>query len=286
MLRRAWKPAFLAIRERDLPFYAARGFHSCYLGDEAVLRCDTFHTTGRSRKSLRAAVRRVSKEYTFQLMPESAASHELTEGLNALSAKWRGKAPERGFTMSLSQAVRGAGADPEVLLCVGLDREGRPGGFLRIVPAHGSEPGYTLDLMRHDPAGPNGMTEFLLASTATALTERGVVRLSMNFAVWGRVFSQHPLTLGQRLARYAIGALNPFFQIKSLRDFNGKFGPDWVPRRLVYQRPTDLPRIGLLYAGAERLLTIPGLGELFVPKAADVAAPPSAVPHPQRLTRP
>ncbi|HYZ02571.1 MAG TPA: phosphatidylglycerol lysyltransferase domain-containing protein, partial [Candidatus Binatia bacterium] len=271
--RRAWKPAFLAVRERDLSFYAARGFRSFYLGDEAVLRCDTFHTTGRGRKSLRAALRRVGKRYTFRLIPETSAPAELFAGLNALSAKWRGRAPERGFTMCLGQAFRGPGADPEVLLCVALDGDGRPGGFLRVVPAHGTEPGYTLDLMRHDPEGPNGMTEFLLASTATALAERGVTRLSMNFALWGRLFSRGPLTLRQRLARYAVGALNPFFQIKSLRDFNARFGPEWVPRRLVYRRQTDLPRIGFLYAGAERLLTVPGLGELFVPKAGGSATP-------------
>lgn len=276
--RRAWKPAFLAIRERDLPFYAARGFHSFYLGDEAVLRCDTFHTTGRARKSLRAAVRRVGRRYTFRMIPETSASPELVAGLNTLSAKWRGKAPERGFTMSLGQAFRGISADPEVLLCVALDADGRPGGFLRIVPAHGPGPGYTLDLMRHDPDAPNGMTEYLLASTATALAGRGVVRLSMNFALWGRLFSHGPLTVRQRLARYAVGVLNPFFQIKSLRDFNAKFGPEWVPRRLVYRRPTDLPRIGLLYAGAERLLTIPGLGELFVPEAGRSVTPPAGEP--------
>jgi lysylphosphatidylglycerol synthetase-like protein (DUF2156 family) len=272
--RHAWQPAFLAVRERDLSFYAARGFSSFYLGDEAVLRCDSFHTRGPGRKSLRAAVNRVGRRYRFQLLPECQAAPELIEKLNALSTRWRGRAPERGFTMSLSQAV--AGADPEFLLCVALDADGEPGGFLRVVPASGSEPGYTLDLMRHDPSAPNGMTEFLLASTATALAERGVVRLSMNFAVWGRLFAGASATLGGRLARRAVGVLNPFFQIKSLRDFNAKFEPDWVPRVLVFRRAADLPRIGLLYAGAERLLTIPGVGELFVPRAAPASAPAPA----------
>ena len=42
--------------------------------------------------------------------------------------------------------------------------------------------------MRHDPGAPNGMTEFLIAGTAAALKQEGVRRLSMNFAVWGRLF--------------------------------------------------------------------------------------------------
>ena len=69
--------------------------------------------------------------------------------------------------MSLSQDVDGAGANPEFLLCVALRRgRRRRGGFLRLVPAYGPSFGYTLDLMRHDPDAPNGMTEFLIASTA------------------------------------------------------------------------------------------------------------------------
>ncbi|MGE3659836.1 MAG: lysine--tRNA ligase [Pseudonocardia sp.] len=279
---RAWNPAFLAIREADMPLYAARGFRELYLGDEAIIRCDRFTLEGSAHKQLRAAVRRVGRRYSFQLVTESNASATLVDQLNAISARWRGKAPERGFTMSLSQDVRGEGANPEFLLCVALDPEGRPGGFLRLVPAYGADGvgfGYTLDLMRHDPDAPNGMTEFLIASTAEALRERGVARLSMNFAVWGRLFADDiPFTWSQRLARRAVSALNPFFQIKSLRDFNAKFDPEWLPRVLAFRKRSDLARVGLLYAGAEGFLAIPGIGELLVPKAVGGVASPSAPP--------
>ncbi len=38
----------------------------------------------------------------------------------------------------------------------------------------------------------------------------------------------------------------------------------------------DLPRVGLLYAGAEGFLAIPGIGGLLVPKAVGGVASPSA----------
>jgi lysyl-tRNA synthetase class 2 len=273
---RAWNPAFLAVREASMPLYASRGFSSLYLGDEAVLDCARFTLEGSGRKSLRAAVRRVGRSHRFQLIAESNASPRLVEQLNAISAKWRGKAPERGFTMSLSQDVTGAGANPDFLLCVALDEHGVPGGFLRVVPAYGPSFGYTLDLMRHDPAAPNGMTEFLIASTATALGQRGVRRLSMNFAMWGRLFAEGvPFTPAQRAARWAVGMLNPFFQIRSLHDFNAKFDPEWLPRVLAYRGAVDLPRVALLYAGAEGFLALPGIGELLVPKAVGGVAAPS-----------
>ena len=200
-------------------------------------------------------MRRVGRTYRFQMIPESQAAPRLVEQLNAISARWRGKNPERGFTMSLSQDVVGAGANPEFLLCVALDEDGTPGGFLRVVPAYGPSFGYTLDLMRHDPGAPNGMTEFLISSTALGLGGRGVARLSMNFAMWGRLFADDvPFTPAQRLARRAVGLLNPFFQIESLHAFNEKFGPQWLPRVLAYRHAVDLPRVGLRYAGAEGFL--------------------------------
>lgn len=276
---RAWEPAFLAVREASMPLYASRGFRSFYLGDEAILDCARFTLAGSARKSLRAAVRRVGRSYTFQLITEANASPRLVEQLNAISAKWRGKAPERGFTMSLSQDVTGDGANPEFLLCVAVDEDGVPGGFLRVVPAYGPSFGYTLDLMRHDPGTPNGMTEFLIAGAAQALGGRGVRRLSMNFAMWGRLFDETiPTTAAQRAARWAVGVLNPFFQIRSLHDFNAKFDPEWIPRVLAYRHAVDLPRVGLLYAGAEGFLALPGVGELLVPRAVGRVAAPSLPP--------
>ena len=102
------------------------------------------------------------------------------------------------------------------------------------MPAFGDDPGYSLDVMRHDPDAQNGVTEFLIAKTAEGSKERGVSRLSMNFAAWGRLFhAEGERTLRQRVARWVVGRLNPFFQIQSLYDFNAKFDPDWLPRVIL-----------------------------------------------------
>jgi lysyl-tRNA synthetase class 2 len=95
---RAWTPAFLAAREDD-ELLATRGFRSFYLGDEAIIDCPSFTLEGRERKSLRSAVRRVERNHRFQMIAESAASPKLIAQLNAISEMWRGKSPERGFTM-------------------------------------------------------------------------------------------------------------------------------------------------------------------------------------------
>jgi lysylphosphatidylglycerol synthetase-like protein (DUF2156 family) len=220
-------------------------------------------------KGVRHAATSIGKAYRFEMIRESTAPAQLVHELNEISRRWRGKKPERGFTMTLSQAVTGEGKNPEFLLCIAFDESNSPGGFLRLVPVYGPKPGYTLDLMRHDPGAPNGMTEFLVARTVLALKEKGVARLSLNFAVFGRLMARDiQRNAWQRMARSLVGLVNPFFQIESLHRFNDKFVPEWYGRALIFRNPIDLPRVGILYAGAEGLLSIPGIGPLLVPRAA------------------
>jgi lysyl-tRNA synthetase class 2 len=283
---RAWHVAFLGVREQDLPLYRREGFTGVYLGDEAIIRCDTFGLDAPGMKPVRSAVKRVARAHRFELLRESDASPRLCEDLNAIRERWRGKAPERGFTMELGQTVRGE--QPDFLLAVAFDADERPVGFLRLVPCYGPDPGYSLDLMQRDPDAANGMTEFLIANAALALGERGFRRLSMNFAAWGRLFDAGAeLTPGQRLQKRVAEVLNPFFQVKSLRDFNEKFHPEWLPRSIVIEDPAAMAKVGLLYASVEGFLDLPVLGRYLVPPpvpAAGRAAPAGGTPIPRPAT--
>ncbi len=269
-----WGVAFLAVREADAPIYRERGMSAIYLGDEAILRCDRFTLDGAAMKPVREAVNRVARDHAFELLRESEATPALVAQLNAISDEWRRGAQERGFTMELGEDV--AGEDPDFLLAVARDANGEPAGFLRFVPAYGEDPGYSLDLMRRKLDSTNGMTEYLIANAALALGRRGVRRLSLNFAAWGRLLdsAEDAGWLGrfeQKLAR----GLNPYFQIQSLRDFNAKFGPEWLPRSIVIDDLGELPKVALLYASVEGFLDLPLIGRLFVPpvrRAATAAA--------------
>src|SRR5256885_11295876 len=120
--------------------------------------------------------------------------------------------------------------------------------------------------MQRAPDAANGLTEFLIANTALALGERGFRRLSMNFAAWGRLFDATArLSPAQRLLAVFARVLNPFFQIKSLRDFNEKFDPEWLSRSIVVEDPAAVPTVGLLYASVEGFLNLPLVGRYLVP---------------------
>jgi lysyl-tRNA synthetase class 2 len=168
--------------------------------------------------------------------------------------------------MELGGGVRGE--NPDFLLAVAFETESeRPVGFLRLVPCYGADPGWSLDLMQRDPDAPNGMTEFLIANAALALGERGFRKLSMNFAAWGRLFDAGArLTPRQRALKKAAELLNPYFQIKSLRDFNAKFDPRWVPRAIVVEDVAQMPKVGLLYASVEGFVNLPLVGRRLEPR--------------------
>ena len=79
---------------------------SVYLGDEAVLHCDTFSLAA-AHKSVRSAVTRVGRECSFRMLRETEASGILRDALNELRERWRDGSDERGFTMELGGGVRG-----------------------------------------------------------------------------------------------------------------------------------------------------------------------------------
>ncbi len=268
--QRGWRVAFLAVRESDAPLYRERGMHSLYLGDEAILRCDRFTLEGPEMKAVRAAVNRVGRDHRFELVRESEAPADLVAELNEISAEWRAGEAERGFTMELGEDVEGR--EPDFVIALARDASGGVAGFLRFVPCYGDEPGYSLDLMRRRPDSANGLTEFLIANAALGLAPAGVRRLSLNFAAWGRLLdSAEDAGLWGRLERRLARGLNPFFQIQSLRDFNQKFGPEWLPRSLVIDEVADLPKVALLYASIEGFIELPVVGRLLVPPVRQAA---------------
>lgn len=261
---RNWKVAFLAVREADLDFYEKRGLKGVYMGDEAIIPCDRFSLQGSGMKGLRSTVKRASRDLTFRMIRESEATPILCEQLNEIRERWRGDSDERGFTMDLGTDVEGE--NPDFLLAIALDEDEIPQGFLRLVPVFGDDPGWSLDLMQRNPDATNGITEFLIASSATTLGRQGFRRLSMNFAAWGRLFDDETsLNLGQKMMKRCAEIMNPFFQIKSLRDFNAKFDPDWWPRSIVVEDVESAPKVGLLYATTEGFLKIPVIGKRLVP---------------------
>jgi lysyl-tRNA synthetase class 2 len=250
---RAWRLAFLGVGGGLLPLYKGRGFRTLYLGDEAIVHPDQFSLEGRQIRKVRQSVARLEREgYTARFL----AAHELDDALRAqlaqVSDEWRGRWPERGFTMAMDSLF---GYD-EGIFAIAEDAEGRVGGFIQLVPSPASG-GYSLATMRRRRDTPNGLMEFLVVSTIEWGKMLGVPELSLNFSVMGGIL-RSATSRPKRMLRFALLRADRLFQIERLHSFNRKFMPEWRPRYICAERWSDMPAIGVAYLQAESLLTPPG----------------------------
>src|SRR4051794_1085992 len=250
-----WRLAVLNVRDESLPLLHGLGLRSVKLGDEAVIRPDTFSLEGRPIRKVRQSVTRLCKAgYRVDVLRADEAGDGLRAELERVSDEWRGNAPERGFTMAMDSLF----AEPDTLLAVATAADGRIGGFLHLVrsPADGS---LSLSAMRRCSETPNGLMEFLVAETVAWAREAGVPEISLNFCIFTDLLHGEPgRSWAGRTAGFALLRLDGLFQIERLHAFNRKFFPEWRSRHVCFERLADAPVVGLAYLRAESLLTPPG----------------------------
>ncbi|HEX5120264.1 MAG TPA: phosphatidylglycerol lysyltransferase domain-containing protein [Pseudonocardiaceae bacterium] len=247
----AWVPAVLGCSERAATVWSRHGLDVLELGDEAVVDVSGFTLHGRRMRGVRQAVGRMRRlGYSVRVSPAADLSPTELAELAVLADRWRGTATERGFSMALSRL---AGADDPRCVVVTAERDGVVRGMLQFVP-WGAD-GLSLDLMRRDRDVPdNGLNEFMITSLLAAGDALGVRRVSLNFAIFRSALERGERIGAGPVARLWAKALrvgSRWWQIESLYRFNAKFGPEWVPRYLVFPAVCDLPRIALAAMEAE-----------------------------------
>ncbi len=246
---KAWRVAIAGASAETLRDYAELGFKSIYLGDEAYVDPAKFSLDGRNIRKVRQSVSRLEKAgYRVEVRSPAEICDELRDQLRCVSEEWRGRWPERGFTMAMDALF----AYPDTAIAYAVDAEGRVGGFLQLVPAPASA-AYSLASMRRRRDSPNGLMEFLIVETIDWARRSDVHEVSLNFSV----FAEY-LRADSGLLRMLLLRLDRLFQLERLHSFNRKFFPSWRRRYFCFERWSDLPLAGLAYLHAESLLTPPG----------------------------
>ncbi len=234
-----WRPAVIGARADRVPLYEAAGLRLRYLGDEAVIDVDEFTLDGRRMRPVRQAFNRTKN------FARTAEIHREGE-LDLAGGR------ERGFSMALDGLL--TGRDPECVIAVCRDDQGTPIAFQRFVPCKAGT-GLSLDTMRRDAVGPNGVNERLIVEVVLWAREHGMREVSLNFAAFrGLIEDDAELGPLQSAQAWVIRRLNPYFQIQSLLTFNAKFNPRWVPRYIVYRSVGDLAPVAVAALSAESFL--------------------------------
>jgi lysylphosphatidylglycerol synthetase-like protein (DUF2156 family)/UDP-2,3-diacylglucosamine pyrophosphatase LpxH len=270
-----WYICVLGASRPWLPIYRAAGLTEVYIGDEAIVDCQTFSLKGKSMKSLRGAYNRVSKSgYHVAVMQSLDANEELRQQLEELATETRQGEVERGFSMTLSRMFDNR--DPGLLLAVCLDPDQKPVAFNQYVPASHIT-GYSLDVMRRtsNPEAPNGLTDFVIIETINWMAEHGFVGLGLNFATMREVVAdENPSGPWRAMEKSLLHRFSDSMQIESLWNFNKKYDPEWRPRYSVADDRAHFARAGLAIARAESVSELPLVGKLMKPKT------PAADPRP------
>lgn len=261
---KGWIVAVLGADEEWLGAYQATGFHSIYVGDEAIVTLSNFHMEGKRHKGLRQAVGRIKKYgYYAEFYDPSTVNPLLAHEITDLMGQSRKGDVERGFSMTLGRLLDPS--DKGLLLTVCKDKDSNVVGFCQWVPAPGIK-GYSLDLMRRDlGAHPNGLTDFMIVSTIEYLREKNFENLSLNFATMRAVLSGEMDSLTQRVEKWFLKRMSESMQIESLWRFNSKFDPTWHPRYVVYDNIEHTPAIAVAIARAESFWELPIIGRLLSP---------------------
>ena len=260
---RGWIISIMGASETWLPAYRATGMHDIYIGDEAVVDVNRFNLKGGHMKGLRQAYNRIAKYgYTATFHDPSRLDRVTAERLTPLMSQSRRGEFERGFSMVLGRIFDPR--DEGLVLCVVTAPDGTPAAMCQFVPAPGIG-GFSLDLMRRDRGEhPNGLIDFALVSTIEHLRSRGCNGLSLNFAALRSVLEgERGDGPAQRVERWALRRMSSFLQIETLWKFNAKYGPDWLPRYVVYDAAEHLVPVVLAILRAESLSEVPVIGRMI-----------------------
>ncbi|MEU6015590.1 phosphatidylglycerol lysyltransferase domain-containing protein [Streptomyces sp. NPDC047515] len=261
-----WIPAAMGVSEEGGTVYARHGLDALELGDEAIVETAEFTLEGRAMRTVRQAYNRVRRAgYDVTVRRHAAIPADEMAELVRRADDWRDGATERGFSMALGRL-----GDPADGQCVMLEcrdaptEEGGGPGELRAVLSFvpWGPNGLSLDLMRRDRDAENGLMEFMVIELLQRAEEIGITQVSLNFAMFRSVFERGSrLGAGPvlRLWRSMLSFFSRWWQIESLYRANAKYRPIWEPRFMLFEKSSDLLRIGLAAGRAEGFLEAPGL---------------------------
>ncbi|QES50470.1 hypothetical protein DEJ50_24255 [Streptomyces venezuelae] len=254
-----WVPAVMGASEEAGTIYARHGLDALELGDEAIVETAEFTLEGRAMRTVRQAYNRVKRAgYTVRIRRHADIPAAEMEELLRRADDWRDGATERGFSMALGRL--GDPADGQCVMLECTDGQGELRALLSFVPW--GPKGLSLDLMRRDRDSENGLMEFMVIELLERSREIGVTQVSLNFAMFRSVFERGSrLGAGPvlRLWRSLLSFFSRWWQIESLYRANAKYRPIWEPRFMLFEKSSDLLRIGIAAGRAEGFLEAPGL---------------------------
>ncbi|MFM9918311.1 bifunctional lysylphosphatidylglycerol flippase/synthetase MprF [Lacisediminihabitans sp. H27-G8] len=241
-----WTPVFYSVDNEFQPQFQAMGWSTMVVAEETIVHPATFSTQGKSWQDVRSSINRAERLGVHAVWTSWAKlSIAHSAQIEAISESWVAdkKLPELGFTLGGLDELR----DPDVAVLLAVGDDDVVEAVTSWMPTYreGEIIGWTLDFMRRRPGSMNGVMEFLIASAALLMQQRGIEFMSLSAAPLARRESASEASDGtDRLLAFLARSLEPVYGFQSLFTFKQKFKPELKAMLMAYPDPLALPAIG------------------------------------------
>ncbi len=232
-LDNGWNVAFHQARPDMLGIYNRLGLQSIKIGEEALINLDHFNNQSfPHNRHLRNTCNRFEKGgyHLVRFLPTHDS--KFLEQLEEVSNEWLTIPGRHERTFSLGYFDRHYLQECPVDTVQDLD--GRILAFVNEVPSY-LKSETTIDLMRHRIDAPNGVMDFLFVQLMKTLQANGYSSFNLGLAPYAGVGNEANDPLEEKAIHQIVEHLTRFFSYKGMRDYKGKFDPDWEDRFMIYQ---------------------------------------------------
>ncbi|MBP8924687.1 MAG: bifunctional lysylphosphatidylglycerol flippase/synthetase MprF [Pseudomonadales bacterium] len=249
-------PVFYEISEQNIHRYHDHGFSLFKLGEQAVVRIESFTLAGKRGEALRHGVSRARREGASFALLEHPLDEATWVNLQQISDQWLSERDTAEKRFSLGSFAR------DYLACAPIAvvrHQERIVAFASVMPGYHERRELSVDLMRHDSHAPPGTMDFLFVSLIEYAREQGYREFNLGMAPLSGVGTTRFARADERIARLAYEYGNRLYNYKGLRSFKEKFHPEWRGTYLAYPAFTPLPGLlidtaALVAGGYRRIL--------------------------------
>jgi phosphatidylglycerol lysyltransferase len=234
------KPVFYQVSDKYLPYYLDLGLSLLKIGEEAKVDLTKFSLQGGRFASQRTARNKFTRQ-NFQVV--ILAKQEVIETLSILkeiSDQWLShkNTREKGFSLGFFDENYLSRTDVAVV----KDHSGKIVAFANIWKNGGKEE-ISIDLMRYDPASPNGIMEYLFVELMLWAKNENYRWFSLGMAPLAGL-ERHPLApLWHKIGTTIFDLGEEFYNFEGLYGYKAKFNPEWQPRYLAAPAGLSVPFI-------------------------------------------
>ena len=237
-----WQCAFYQVLPDYLKSYEEAGFGAMCIGHDAIVDVGHFSLSGRSHKSMRAAINRLHKlGYRAEVHPPPQADHIMHE-LQSVSDAWLTMMHGSELHFSLGwfnedyirhSAVIAVHAPDDPIIA-----------FANIIPEYQRNE-ISIDLMRRRPNTESGTMDLMFATLIEWARDQGYETFNMGLSSLAGVGEHSDDPAVERTLHYIYEHVNQFYNFRGLHTFKEKFHPEWSPRYLIYPGPASLVAVQL-----------------------------------------